>query len=90
MKNVKEAGYYKMDILFKRYEELLDRLYKSEDWLIRNNYNEWEEVKVEDFKVYQLRKNLIMQIESIQSTLHKNLDLRYGGNNERRSIFNNI
>jgi hypothetical protein len=79
-----------MDILFKRYEELLDRLYKSEDWLIRNNYNEWEEVKVEDFKVYQLRKKLIMQIESIQSTLHKNLDLRYGGNNERGSIFNNI
>ena len=79
-----------MDILFKRHEELLDRLYKSEDWLIRNNYNEWEEVKVEDFKVYQLRKKLIMQIESIQSTLHKNLDLRYGGNNERGSIFNNI
>jgi hypothetical protein len=90
MKNLKEVGYYKMDILFKRYEELLDRLYKSEDWLIRNNYNEWEEVKVEDFKVYQLRKKLIMQIESIQSTLHKNLDLRYGGNNERGSIFNNI
>ena len=67
-----------MDILFKRYEELLNRLTKSEDWLIRNNYNEWEEVKVEDYKVYQLRKNLIMQIESIQNTLHKNLDLRYG------------
>ena len=67
-----------MDILFKRYEELLDRLTKSEDWLVGNNYNEWEEVKVEDYKVYQLRKNLIMQIESIQSTLHKNLDLRYG------------
>ena len=67
-----------MDILFKRYEELLNRLAKSEDWLVKNNYNEWEEVKVEDFKVYQLRKNLIMQIESIQNTLHKNLDLRYG------------
>ena len=38
-----------MDILFKMDEELLDRLYKSEDWLIRNNYNEWEEVKVENF-----------------------------------------
>lgn len=67
-----------MDILFKRYDELLNRLAKSEDWLVRNSYNEWEEVKVEDFKVYQLRKNLIMQIESIQNTLHKNLDLRYG------------
>lgn len=67
-----------MDILFKRYDELLNRLAKSEDWLVRNNYNDWEEVKVEDFKVYQLRKNLIMQIESIQNTLHKNLDLRYG------------
>ena len=67
-----------MDILFKRYEELLDRLAKSEDWLVRNNYNNWEEVKVEDFKVYQLRKNLIMQIESIQNTLHDKLDLRYG------------
>ena len=67
-----------MDILFKRYEELLNRLAKSEDWLVKNNYNEWEEVKVEDFKVYQLRKNLIMQIESIQNTLHKKLDLRYG------------
>ena len=73
-----EVSGYKMDILFKRYEELLNRLTKSEDWLTRNNYNDWEEVKVEDYKVYQLRKNLIMQIESIQNTLHKNLDLRYG------------
>ena len=73
-----EASGYKMDILFKRYEELLNRLAKSEDWLARNNYNDWEEVKKEDFKVYQLRKNLIMQIESIQNTLHKNLNLRYG------------
>ena len=73
-----EASGYKMDILFKRYEELLNRLTKSEDWLVRNNYNDWKEVKVEDYKVYQLRKNLIMQIESIQNTLHKNLDLRYG------------
>ena len=73
-----EVSGYKMDILFKRYEELLNRLTKSEDWLVRNNYNDWKEVKVEDYKVYQLRKNLIMQIESIQNTLHKNLDLRYG------------
>ena len=68
-----------MDILLKRYEELLTRLDKSEDWLIKNNYNNWESVKKEDFKVYQLRKNLIMQIESIQNTLHDKLDLRYGG-----------
>ena len=68
-----------MDIILKRYEELLTRLDKSEDWLIKNNYNNWESVKKEDFKVYQLRKNLIMQIESIQNTLHEKLDLRYGG-----------
>lgn len=68
-----------MDILLKRYEELLIRLDKSEEWLIKNNYNNWESVKKEDFKVYQLRKNLIMQIESIQNTLHDKLDLRYGG-----------
>ncbi len=67
-----------MDVLIKRYEELLNRLDKSEDWLVRNNYINWEDVKKEDFKVYQLRKNLIMQIESIQQTLHKNLGLRYG------------
>lgn len=67
-----------MDILLKRYEELLTRLDKSEDWLIKNNYINWESVKKEDFKVYQLRKNLIMQIESIQNTLHEKLDLRYG------------
>lgn len=67
-----------MDILLKRYEELLTRLDKSEDWLIKNNYINWESVKKEDFKVYQLRKNLIMQIESIQNTLHDKLDLRYG------------
>ena len=67
-----------MDILLKRYEELLARLDKSEEWLIKNNYNNWESVKKEDFKVYQLRKNLIMQIESIQNTLHDKLDLRYG------------
>ena len=68
-----------MDVLLKRYEELLNRLDKSEEWLIKNNYNNWESVKKEDFKVYQLRKNLIMQIESIQNTLHDKLDLRYGG-----------
>lgn len=67
-----------MDILLKRYEELLIRLDKSEEWLIKNNYNNWEFVKKEDSKVYQLRKNLIMQIESIQNTLHDKLDLRYG------------
>ena len=67
-----------MDIILKRYEELLTRLDKSEEWLIKNNYNNWESVKREDFKVYQLRKNLIMQIESIQNTLHDKLDLRYG------------
>lgn len=67
-----------MDIILKRYEELLTRLDKSEEWLIKNNYNNWESVKKEDSKVYQLRKNLIMQIESIQNTLHEKLDLRYG------------
>ena len=67
-----------MDIILKRYEELLTRLDKSEEWLIKNNYNNWESVKREDSKVYQLRKNLIMQIESIQNTLHEKLDLRYG------------
>lgn len=67
-----------MDIILKRYEELLTRLDKSEEWLIKNNYINWESVKKEDFKVYQLRKNLIMQIESIQNTLHEKLDLRYG------------
>lgn len=67
-----------MDVLIKRYEELLNRLDKSENWLVRNNYINWEDVKKEDFKVYQLRKNLIMQIESIQNTLHEKLDLRYG------------
>ena len=60
-----------MDVLLKRYEELLNRLDKSEEWLIRNNYINWEDVKKEDSKIYQLRKNLIMQIESIQNTLHE-------------------
>ena len=67
-----------MDLLLKRYEELLSRLDKSEEWLVRNNYINWEDVKKEDSKIYQLRKNLIMQIESIQNTLHEKLDLRYG------------
>ena len=67
-----------MDVLIKRYEELLNRLDKSEEWLERNNYIDWEDVKKEDFQVYQLRKNLLMQIESIQNTLHEKLDLRYG------------
>ena len=67
-----------MDVLIKRYEELLNRLDKSEEWLIKNNNITWEEVKKEDFKIYQLRKNLLMQIESIQNTFHEKLDLRYG------------
>lgn len=73
-----EASGYKMDILFKRYEELLNRLDKSEEWLIKNNYMTWEDVKKEDFKVYQLRKNLLMQIEAIQKMFHEKLGLRYG------------
>ena len=68
-----------MDVLIKRYEELLNRLDKPEEWLERNNYIDWEDVKKEDFQVYQLRKNLLMQIESIQNTFHEKLDLRYGG-----------
>ena len=67
-----------MEILMKRYEELLNRLDKSEDWLVRNNYTDWEDVKKEDFQVYQLRKNLLMQIDVIQKSLHNNLGLRYG------------
>lgn len=67
-----------MDVLIKRYEELLNRLDKSEEWLERNNYIDWEDVKKEDFQVYQLRKNLLMQIESIQNTFHEKLNLRYG------------
>ena len=67
-----------MDVLIKRYEELLNRLDKSEEWLAKNNYIEWEQVKSEDFKIYQLRQNLILQIESIQNTFHEKLDLRYG------------
>ena len=67
-----------MDVLIKRYEELLNRLDKSEEWLAKNNYIEWEQVKSKDFKIYQLRQNLILQIESIQNTFHEKLDLRYG------------
>ena len=67
-----------MEVLMKRYEELLNRLDKSEDWLVRNNYTDWEDVKKEDFQVYQLRKNLLMQIDVIQKSLHNNLGLRYG------------
>ena len=67
-----------MDVLIKRYEELLNRLDKSEEWLAKNNYIEWEQVKSEDFNIYQLRQNLILQIESIQNTFHEKLDLRYG------------
>ena len=33
-----------MDILLKRYEELLIRLDKSEEWLIKNNYNIYEHI----------------------------------------------
>lgn len=67
-----------MDVLIKRYEELLNRLDKSEEWLERNNYINWEDVKKEDFQVYQLRKNLLMQIDAIQNTFHEKLNLRYG------------
>ena len=44
-----KGSHNKMDILFKRYEELLNRLTKSEDWLARNNYNDWEDVKKRRF-----------------------------------------
>ena len=72
-----EASGYKMDILFKRYEELLNRLDKSEIWLVENNFADWEQVKKEDTQRYQLRKNIEMQIESIRKTIHNKLDLRY-------------
>ena len=52
-----EVGRYKMDILFKRYEELLNRLTKSEDWLARNNYNDAVKDYNKSIKVFP--KNII-------------------------------
>lgn len=66
-----------MKDLLQRYEELLNRLDKSEIWLVENNFADWEQVKKEDAQRYQLRKNIEMQIESIRKTIHNKLDLRY-------------
>lgn len=67
-----------MDIIMERYEELYARLDKAEQWLEVNNYTSWEQVREEDFKVYQLRKNIIIQIEVMQKSIHNKLGLIYG------------
>lgn len=59
-----------MNEIMKRYEELINRLFKSDEWLKESNYTTWEEVKISQPKVYQLRQNLIYQIETIQKTIH--------------------
>ena len=59
-----------MNETMKRYEELINRLFKSDEWLKESNHTTWEEVKISQPKVYQLRQNLIYQIETIQKTIH--------------------
>lgn len=59
-----------MDETLKRYEELIDRLYKSEQWITKQNTT-WEEIKTTNPNTYQLRQNIIQQLELIQKSLHK-------------------
>ena len=46
------------------YENLLKRLDKAESWAIKNNLD-WDDVKVNKYKVWRERDNIIKEIEFI-------------------------
>ena len=61
-----------MNKLLKEYEKLIDRLYKAEMWAIDNGFD-WEDVKKYKHKIWEERRNIIKEIESIREalSLHK-------------------
>ena len=61
-----------MNKLLKEYEKLIDRLYKAEMWAIDNGLD-WEDVEKYKPKIWEERRNIIKEIESIREalSLHK-------------------
>jgi hypothetical protein len=57
-----------MNKLLKEYEKLIDRLYKAELWATDNGLN-WEDVEKYKPRIWEERRNIIKEIESIRETL---------------------
>jgi hypothetical protein len=57
-----------MNKLLKEYEKLIDRLYKAEMWAIDNGLD-WGDVEKYKPKIWEERRNIIKEIESIRETL---------------------
>lgn len=57
-----------MNELLKKYEEVIERLFKSDDWLKDSIYNDWEDIR--GSKAYNKRVNLIKEAEQLQRDLH--------------------
>ena len=57
------------DKLLLEYERLIDRLIMAEKWASCNNYM-WDDVKVNKYKVWLERDNIIKEIEFIRELLN--------------------
>jgi hypothetical protein len=57
-----------MNKLLKEYEKLIDRLYKAELWATDNGLD-WEDVEKYKPRIWEERRNIIKEIESIRETL---------------------
>lgn len=57
------------------YEEMSNRLYKSEEWLANSQYDSWDEVKLKEDRNFQLRWNIEYRLKKMQEELHEMLDI---------------
>lgn len=57
------------------YEEMINRLYKSEEWLANSQYDSWDEVKLKEDRNFQLRWNIEYRLKKMQEELHEMLDI---------------
>ncbi|MGL5718809.1 MAG: hypothetical protein ACRCX2_37755 [Paraclostridium sp.] len=57
-----------MNELLKKYEEVIERLFKAEEWLTNTNYKDWEDIR--GTKAYSKRESLLKEAEQLQKDLH--------------------
>lgn len=57
------------------YEEMINRLYKSEEWLANSEYDSWDEVKLKEDRNFQLRWNIEYRLKKMQEELHEMFDI---------------
>lgn len=53
------------------YQKLIERLYMAEEWLNKSNYDDWEQVKENKYKIYHERENILNEIDWMKEELLK-------------------